>query len=276
MTNISTVFESVNGVLQLAQRGTIPPTNPIAISKGAEPLRPEKSDSFTLGVGFDVGGASVTIDYFNIKLTDRLTQSASISLTQAERDALVASGISFAADLSAFRFFVNDFDTRTTGIDLVATMPLDLFENGSTNVSLVGSYVKTKVLDFNPVTLDGVRIQQLEESLPNYRANMTVTHVTDKWRALGRVNYYGSYTEVHLDSAGLEVFPGAEFTLDVEFGYNVMDNLEISVGAANLLNNFPDELPTNIGADVVGAKFPVTSPMGISGGFYYARARYSF
>ena len=274
VVNVSTVFETIDGVLQLAQRGTIPPTNPIAIVAGAKPLGPEKSDSFTLGVGFSLGGASITIDYFNIKLTDRLTQSASQSLTQAERDALVASGVGFAADLAAFRFFVNDFDTRTTGIDVVATMPLALTDDGTTNLSLVASYAKNKVIGFNTETLDATRILQMEESLPKLRGNVTMTHVTDKWRALARVNYHSKYTEVHLDSAGLEIFPGGEFTIDAEFGYNVMDNLEVSVGAENLLDGQPDLNP--FGASVVGAKFPVNAPFGFDGGFYYARARYTF
>jgi iron complex outermembrane receptor protein len=273
VVNISTVFESVGGVLQLAQRGTIPPTNPIAVAAGADPLGPEESKAFTLGVGFDIGGASITIDYFNIKLTDRITQSASQSLTDAQRDALVASGVGFAADLAAFRFFVNDFDTRTTGIDVVGTMPLDLFENGTTTVSLVANYAKNKVIGFNSETLDPTRKLQLEANLPKYRGNLTLTHVTDSWRALARVNYYGKYTEVHLDSAGLEIYPGSEITLDAELGYSVMSNLEISVGADNLFSNYPDLNPFS---GIVGAKYGVTSPMGFNGGYYYVRGRYSF
>lgn len=273
VVNVSTVFEDVGGVLQLAQRGTIPPTNAIAVEVGAEPLGPEKSDSFTLGVGFELGAASVTIDYFNIKVTDRITQSASMSLTDAQRTALVASGEGFAADLAAFRFFVNDFDTRTTGIDVVATMPLELFENGSTTVSFAGNYAKNKVIAFNPDTLDGCRIQQLEDNLPNYRANATMTHSTSKWRALGRVNYYGKYFEGHLGSCDLALNPGAEITMDLEFGYNVMERLEISVGAQNLFNNYPE---LNEFSGIVGAKYPVESPMGFTGGYYYVRGRYSF
>ena len=88
------------------------------------------------------------------------------------------------------------------------------------------------------------------------------------------MNYHSKYTEVHLDSGGLEIFPGGEFTIDVEFGYNVLDNLEISVGAENLLDGSPDLNP--FGASVAGAKFPVNAPFGFDGGYYYARARYSF
>lgn len=273
VVNISTVFEEVDGRLQLAQRGTIPPTNPVSISKGAQPLGPEKSDAFTFGASVDIGTASLTVDYFNIKLKERITQSATQVLSAAERQALVDSGVSFAADLAAFRFFVNDFDTRTQGIDVVATIPVDLFEDGSTNIAIAGNYTKTKVIDFNPATLDDLRIRQLEENLPRTRFNATFTHATDKWRMLARVNYYGSYWEAHLDSGGLPIDAGAEFTLDAEFGYNVMENLEVVVGANNLFDNYPDANPW---AGVAGAAYPVTSPMGFNGGMYYVRARYTF
>lgn len=271
--NVSTVFEQTENGLQLAQRGTIPPTNPVAISKGAEPLGPEESKSFTLGFVADLGPANVTVDYFNIKVTDRITQSASITLTQAERDALVASGVSFAADLAAFRFFVNDFDTRTEGVDVVATIPLSITDDGNTNLSFAGNYTKTKVVDFNPSTLDSCRVQLLEENLPNWRGNATLTHSTGKWRALARGNYYGSYFEAHLDACDLPINAGSEVTFDLEFGYNVMENLELIVGANNLFDAYPD---ANEWGGVAGAAYPVTSPMGFNGGFYYARARFSF
>ncbi|WP_068303113.1 TonB-dependent receptor plug domain-containing protein [Kordiimonas lacus] len=273
VVNISTVFEEVDGRLQLAQRGTIPPTNPVSADFGAKPLGPEKSNAFTLGLAADIGAASLTIDYFNIKLKDRITQSATINLSTEDRTRLVESGIGFAADLAAFRFFVNDFDTRTQGIDIVATIPLDLFENGSTNLSFAGNYTKTKVTDFNPATLDDLRIAQLETSLPRYRGNATFTHTDDKWRMLARVNYYGGHTEYHLGSFGLPIDAGGKITFDAEFGYNVMENVEVVIGAENLFDTYPDDNPH---AGIAGAAYPVESPFGFNGGMYYVRARYSF
>jgi len=41
------------------------------------------------------------------------------------------------------------------------------------------------------------------------------------------------------------------------------------LGAQNLLDEEPDLNPWAV--DIVGAKFPVTSPMGFNGAFYYGR-----
>ncbi len=274
VVNISTVFETVDGRLQLAQRGTIPPTNPVAASFGGEQLGPEKSKSFSAGFSFDLGAASVTVDYFNIKLRDRITQSATINLSQQQRDDLVASGVTFAADLQAFRFFVNDFKTKTQGVDVVATIPLELTDSGSTNLTFSGNYTKTEVTDHNPGTLDQLRIDQIEKSLPTTRFNTTLTHNEETWRALARVNYASSIVEYHVGSGDLAIDVPGEFTVDVELGYTVTEGLEISVGAANLFNNYPILNP--FGAAVAGAKYPVEAPLGFNGGSYYLRARYSF
>ena len=55
--------------------------------------------------------------------------------------------------------------------------------------------------------------------------------------------------------------------------YRVPNGFEMSVGAENIFDNFPDR---NEFAGELGSKYPESSPMGYSGGFYYARARYSW
>ena len=86
-----------------------------------------------------------------------------------------------------------------------------------------------------------------------------------------RLNYFGEYYEAHLDDGTLPIEAGSEMTLDAEFGYNFTDSLTVTLGAANLLDEVPDINPW---ADVVGALYPVTSPMGFNGGFWYLRANY--
>ena len=62
-------------------------------------------------------------------------------------------------------------------------------------------------------------------------------------------------------------------TVDAEIGYNVNDNLKLTLGAKNLFDATPDENPHAL---AFGAQYPTTSPIGANGGFYYARAQYNF
>ena len=66
------------------------------------------------------GPLSLSMDFFQIRVSDRMTTSADTRLGPAEIQRLIAVGV-IRPDgaLTTFRFFVNDFATRTDGIDLV-------------------------------------------------------------------------------------------------------------------------------------------------------------
>ena len=291
ITNLTTAFQGT----ALVQRGTIRPTTPLARALGGTPLRPEKSDSFTIGAIMDIAAAEVTLDYFYIAVDDRILQTQSFVLANlveggqcsdprsdvtcvwANRAALDAarraSGFGRNLDLSRVRFFTNDFNTRTRGVDLVATVPLELLDSGESELTLAANWTKTKIVRHDPDTVDAKRIGQIERSLPRVKGNATLTHDAEAWRALVRANYYGHALEYHVDSDALLVKYGAEVTWDLEFGYRPVPELELVLGADNVFDNRPDENPY---AGVVGSRYPESAAMGSQGGFYYVKASYEF
>ena len=264
--NVTTAF--TNGVL--ADEATLPPTNPISVQLGAQPLDAEDSVSYSIGTVFAAGPVDVTLDYFNIEVDDRIALTTTMVLTQADIDALLALGVSDATSFTGARFFANDFQTTTQGIDLVATWNADMF-GGNTDFLATFNWTDTEVDD---ATLAGpCRIRQLEENIPETRAGFTANHSRGNSNTMIRINYYGDYFEAHLDSCDLPIDAGAEFTVDAEFGYNFTDNFRFMIGAQNLLDEFPDDNPW---VGVVGADYPVTSPMGFNGGYYYIRGVFDF
>ena len=101
--NVTTEFDYA--LNDLINNGTIPSTSPVAALRGGVPLQPE--------------------------------QSINYNLTPDEVTTLLADGIAEAGNLAAFRFFVNDFSTRTQGLDLVATWtPPEI--GGQTTTPLAG------------------------------------------------------------------------------------------------------------------------------------------
>ena len=277
--NVTTAFftDAATGVTGLTQRGTIPPTCAEARLKGGKPLEPEESVTFTAGMVAETGPFSFTADYYRIDVEGRLAQSATKNLTDAEKASVGNSGCIPAADIGNFRYFTNSLDTRTQGIDLVASVALPavapLLEGGETEIVFVGNWTETMVTKHDPEALDRQRIVQLEDALPKVRFNTTLRHGQERWSAFARLNYFGSYSEYHADVGDWLFHPGSEITLDMEASYKPLAGVEFSLGAENILNNFPD---TNPFAGNVGSKYPESSPMGLAGGFYYARARYTF
>ncbi len=287
--NVTTSFAAGQG---LVDNATLPPTHPISVLKGGKALTPEESTNYSFGTVVEVDDFYATLDYYRIEVEDRISQSSSQTLTPADIQALLNLGVADATSFAGVKYFTNDFDTTTQGVDFVANYGADLM-GGRTTFALAVNYNKTEVDriterpgvdgDGNPVVLRNIneaKVKQIEDGLPKVRGSFTVSQ---NWGEIGgfiRLNHYGSYFEDHADSGalrveddGLPLFLGAEQTVDVELNYSFSDNYNIAVGANNLFDEVPDE---NRWADVLGAKYPTTTVMGFNGGFYYARLTYNF
>jgi iron complex outermembrane recepter protein len=262
--NVSTEFDFV--LNDLVNNGTIPSTTAVAQLRGGQPLEPEESVNLTFGVFFNVGNLDVTVDYFKIDVDDRLNLSALFQLTQAEIDALIAAGVTSAGNLQNFRFFTNDFNTETDGIDVVATYPLD-WASGTTDLSLAFNTTSTKVTDTG-VTVDAARVRQIEEGLPETRWNLAANHTTNNWRFLARVSYYDDW----YDSEDGNTYSGKSL-LDLEGAYTFNDSLTAVLGVQNALDETPDENPGAAGG--VGNRYSQFSPFGFNGAYWYLRLQYN-
>jgi iron complex outermembrane receptor protein len=266
-SNVTTQFDPA--VQELVNQGTIPPTNPVAMLRGGEALKPEESRNFSFGAILELGTFTLTADYYIVDVDDRIAVSQDFELTPAEVAALVASGVTSAANLQTFRFFTNDFDTRTKGIDLVATYGAALL-GGDSTLSLAFNNNKTEVTRFNPDTLNASRIRQLEEGLPQTRWGLTGTQSWGPLRLLGRVSRYDGW----YDNEDGRAYDGGNFLFDAEVAYTVKSGLTFIVGAQNLFDEYPDENPG--GAAGAGNRYSQYTPFGFNGGFWYGRLTYRF
>ena len=278
--NVTTEFGENN---TLVNKGTIPSTHAAASLVGGKALEPEKSKNFTVGTVIGHAIASITVDYFNIKVEDRLAPTKDFQrgkdITETQIQQLVAEGITSAGNLQEFRFFTNEFETSTQGIDVILTAPI--LEGA---LSLAYNYTGTTVTKRNPEILDDTRVRLLEEGVPRHRGNVTLIQaIGDSLGVLGRVNYYGPWYE---NAVGAQTYSDA-FLIDLEVSYAVIENLGITIGVNNVLNVEPDNITEAEGPDVpfdikefpariVGRPFGEYSPYGFGGAFWYTKVGYSF
>ena len=228
-------------------------------------LKPEESTTFTFGTSFNFGGLDVTIDYFRIEVDDRLSLTQDFELTDEEVDDLIREGITSAGNLQNFRFFANDFDTETTGFDVVATYAA-AWENSDTTFSLSYNNTDTKVV--NPgVNIGETRIREYEEGLPETRYNLQANHHMGDWRFLARLSYFDDW----YDSEDGNTYDGKSI-VDLEGAYMFNENLTVILGAQNAFDTLPDKNP---GARAgVGNRYSQFSPFGFNGAYYYLRVKY--
>ncbi|MDF3127380.1 TonB-dependent receptor [Rheinheimera sp. 1928-s] len=273
--NVTTAFSSEG----LVDQATLPPTHPISLQKGGKPLTPEKSKNFSVGTVVEVNGWYVTLDYFHIKVEDRISQTSPLKLTTDDITALLALGINDASSFSDVKYFTNDFDTTTQGLDLVANYGFDLWD-GRTTLAFAYNWTDTNVDRISEYLIDGElktnisasKVEQLERGLPRVRGSFTVNQNYGDWKGYVRFNHFGAFYEDHLDS-GFPIEVDSAITTDLEISYSVNDSYEISVGAQNIFDAYPDEHEWQ---GVAGSKYPTTAVMGINGGFYYVRLNYNF
>jgi iron complex outermembrane recepter protein len=245
--------------------GTIPSSSRVAALRGGGPLVAEKSINYSIGGVVRVGKVNVTTDLFRIDLRDRLAVTQNFELTPAEVDGLLAEGITSARSIQNFRFFTNDFETTTQGIDVVAT-----YTAGDTGVNLLFNHTDTEVTDFNPDTLSEGRIQQLQEALPRTRASVSVTQAIDKLQLMGRVSTYSGW----YDADDAFSYEGGHVLFDLEGAYSLTKNITLVGGGQNIFNHYPDENP---GARAgVGNLYSQYAPFGFNGAFWYGRLKLNF
>ena len=271
LRNVTTEFN----MGRLADIATLPPTNPVAIQKGAQPLTPETSTNLTLGAVFGLGAADITLDYYNIQIKDRVAFTSRFNLTPDDTSALLAAGVSDATSFTSVRFFTNQQDVKASGVDVVATVPFDI-GNGATSLQLAANFSSIELTRFNPDFTGESRRLQIEEGRPGSRITATLNHSQDTWRVMGRLRHYGEYYDDPTNSGGLPpagnaFYPGAATLLDFEAAFDVTESLSVLVGLSNAFDTYPDINPTGGNGEVAGLLYPESSPYGFNGGMYYVR-----
>jgi iron complex outermembrane receptor protein len=303
ITNVTT--QIVNSVL--VDQGTLPLSSAAgqlaadfveSAGNGRPVLGTEDATNFSLGIAFDFGNSSWTIDYYNIEVEDRVALGANVDFLNAlmftggvaaDADGNLPAGYGSVSealttldaagtidrqlfvgldDLKQFRFFSNSFDTTTSGIDVVGSIDFSLGDGEST-ITVAANFNDTEVDDRGTVNPIGAgRVESLEDLLPSVKGNVAWRHSQGKLRTMVRANYYGGWKDT---GNGYDV--GAETLIDAQVAYDLTDKAEVVVGVENLFDAYPDENP---GAGGVGQLYPEASPFGFIGSTWYVQGRYVF
>ncbi|GGF72198.1 ligand-gated channel [Alteromonas lipolytica] len=277
--NISTKF----GLSGLEDQVTLPPSNAVARQLGATPLTPEESVNVSVGIMADFAtDAQLSVDFYQIYLADRISTTSAIPLDEPTIALLIEQGFGEAETYRSAKFFTNDFDTRTRGLDVVLNWRFALFGWQHELLAMLNwtdtqvTRVSAQEIAQRPdaVNLTAQRIRMLEDNLPSYRASIGLTQRAGEHQLAWQLNYYGAFYEDHLDAAaGFNIESGQRVTVDVRWLYNFTEQWKVTLGVNNLLNTQPDLNPYRY---LAGAKYPPTSPGGFDGRYVFATMNVSW
>ena len=283
-TNVATIFD---GGTEPIARGLFPATNPVSASLGAQPLDPEKSVNISFGGTASFGDLSLTVDAYQIEIEDQFQAVSNISVTDEIRADLLAAGVPGADTVGRINFFQNAFDSKTSGVDVVATYTKDWGDSGTT--TLTGS------LNFNEFEIESVNISNtqgtddpsddtplfndeavfdFENASPNTRGVFTVQHEIDALTLLARANYYGEFTVSNFLTGNPDLqFQefGSEVQFDLEGTYAFTDDFAATLGVRNVTDEYPDEGDPALRETTNGRIYRSDSVADWQGTFYYLR-----
>jgi iron complex outermembrane receptor protein len=196
--------------------------------------------------------------------------------------------------------FANGIDTRTDGADLVISFPYE-YSFGKVDWSVSAAYDTTTITKraATPAALAGATLydseaySELQTANPKYVVNLGALLTMDKLTVNLVEKVYGPSADYENDdgdnpSGNFQYYKdqiGVSLITNLDLGYQFTEGLKLSIGAQNLFNRFPNKLNGNILShenssvyqdNAAVTQYPIFSPFGINGGFYYVKAAYKF
>jgi len=201
-------------------------------------LQSENSKQFALGVAYEpLDGLSVSADYFDIEITNRITNfSAGVILSREQNGDPIPAGLGVTrapngAILSVISGYGNEGERRATGVDL------NVQYTGDLPVGTLRSNLQTSYLISDEV--NGGRNFIGDEGVPQYRGVLSNVYSIGDFDIAYNLNFIAS-TDV--DGSDSEEVP-SWLTHDVQINYNAAWNGKITVGVNNVGGKEPPLFP---------------------------------
>ncbi len=263
---------------QLGQSGFFQNESAVAKVLGIPKLKQETSTNYSLGLTISPSNRlRITVDGYYIRIKNRITLTGGFGQDEFGDpvDAIQAILAPFEAKVA--QFFTNSVNVRTRGLDVVATYTLPL-SSGKLDISLAANFNKITVDDQLNVPNE-LRGQELiyfspaekgliERVNPRQKINLTLNYQIKKWSFMLRNTYFGEAYRNGFPFGVEQTFAGKTVT-DLSIAYEVNNLINLSLGANNLLDVFPDEQAYANSYLGVFKYAPVQ--MGSMGTFYFAR-----
>ena len=273
LQKVTTTFDNDTG-LQV-ESGTVRPTHPSAIAAGGARLREETSVDYSMGLWWSWNDMELTADLYFITIEGRIYKTQNLPFTPPGTD--IASNV---------QFFTNALDLEVLGFDVVYTTSFDWgVSDISTDVTFAFNHNEVDVVSQSRVNglqpVSDAEVEDIEDSYPMNRFTVSgQTLLTPQMDLLVRVNYYGEHYDERGRINGVDGGPptkllGSTVFVDAELGMDLSDDLRMTLGASNLLDEYIDVIDDPYANRLsVGLPYARRTAANFDGGSWYVRASY--
>ncbi len=272
------------------EQGTFTNDSRAASLIGIAKLKEETSNSFSIGATAKISNFTITADAYLINIDDRIVYSGSFG--NGGDPELTA--IFNAAGATSARFFVNAIDTKSQGLDIVISHKGNINDKITIRSDLSATFAKTEVEEIRVperianAGLSGSFFDGQEEAFltlaqPRTKFNLANVVSIGDWDFLLRNSFFGEVTDpddfngdprVAGTDVSADAVYGGKLVTDLSVTTKLFENLNVTVGANNLFDVYPDE---NRAGGTAGDQFVYsrrTSQFGYSGRFLFARVNF--
>lgn len=288
--NGQTTSNAQNG--QIRQTKQLPANDARLSAIGIPQPEPELSWNYNLGITGKAGNNFVySIDAYQIDVNNRIIISEVLQVGPSIP--ILQTVFPASSGIREIAFFTNHIDTRTHGVDLVLSYKLNF--TSSKKLSFNGAYTFNKTVINNekappaalqngaliPVRLiDTLSAGLIKTAQPRQKLIGSIDYTTNKLNLTLRISYFGKVTAWE-KPIGLphrsQTFGGRTLT-DIVGSYKLTSKLQITIGANNLLNVYPDKVNPNF-ASYTNGQVPYSRSglqFGFNGRYTYTSIQFRF
>jgi iron complex outermembrane receptor protein len=275
------------GVLTPGQTRQFRPADPAAAAFGAQPLRPERSHTVSLGfVLRDDDRASLTVDAY------RLTVKDVIIATETLQGPTVTAAFNRAglAGFTQASYYANGWDSRTNGVDVIGRRQWR-FGGGQLELSAALSLLRTTVDDVQRtvdiggariLAIGGAKVRDAETGTPKNKVILGARWASGPLTVSADATRYGSY-RYNVGDVANSVAPNGntdqvfapETYADASVAYKLDAHWKIDINVQNLFNRYPEKYILANRASGINP-YSFVAPNGASGRFVQAGLSYKF
>ena len=258
LTKTSTVFQ---GGIPFDD-ATLPNNSTAAQLLGIPSLRPEISQSFSMGATLKAKDFSITIDGFSTKVTDQIIltdafQGKNGGTVQEQQiyDILLLNNASRGV------FMANATDLRTSGIDIIFTYNFKFSNNQSIKIESASTFTDRKILGKTKISekligRDATYMSPINKAIlvdgnTKVKSSFLTTYYAGKFNVYLRNTYFGRVTHIEAGGSTDWFFVqelGGKVITDLTIGYKLSKKLKFNIGANNLFDIYPDKIIASKGS----------------------------
>jgi iron complex outermembrane receptor protein len=303
----NTLFVTINGVQTPVESATLPNDSEAARILGIPTLKPETSMNYSIGATAQLGKLELTVDAYQIDIKDRIILTNNFT---SGGDASLATQLA-AVGANTANFFTNAIDTRSRGLEAVASYGLRVGTKHSLKFTVAGAFIDNEVVkgaDGKPVIKASQTLinsgqlgnyfnredqSRIEVASPRNKVTGTINYKIGKFGAMVRAVHFGQviYLDPTINSEAnfvanafnngkLETLDQTftpKLVTDLTLNYQFTKGINLAVGANNLFDVYQDAHlhsgNASLGRFVYSRR---VQQMGFNGRYLFGRINFNF